>query len=737
MATSPNGFRENLKQWLLEGVLKKEATHEGFYEEEESVKAHHHTHPWWKVMCLTGVDYFSTLGYQPGIAALAAGALSPIATFVLVLITLFGALPMYRRVAEESPHGDGSISMLERLLSYWPSKFLVLALIGFVATGFIITITLSAADASAHVIENPFVRQYVEQAQLPITLIFIALLGAVFLKGFNEAIGIAVFLVIAYIGLSLVVVGAGLQDLLRNPVKFSDWTTLLSTGWSSPLAIIGAALLVFPRLALGLSGFETGVVVMPLIKGDPTDTEENPKGRIRNAKKLLLGAALIMSVMLISSAFVTTTMIPRSEFWSTTTATTEENADTLKSGTATIKMPLDVQVNPQEVLTYQIPTNLPTMGQPTKVTATYKKETFEMIATITPVGNVYSVKLEKHKGEANGRALAYLAHHYLGDFFGTIYDISTILILWFAGASAMAGLLNIVPRYLPKYGMAPDWTLATRPLVLIFTALCFVVTIAFNASVEAQASAYATGVLALMTSAAIAVTLSAIRHGQKRLSFLFGITSLVFVYTTVQTVLEQPDGLRIAGFFIALIVTISIFSRVTRSTELRITKIELDQVAQDFIEDTAHQSELHLIANKRQAGDWGEYHDKEFAEREDHHIDQRDPVLFFEVEVSDASAFDAKLQVRGLTIEGPNGEKYRVLRATAPAVPNAIAAFLFELRNRTSLIPHCYFTWSEITPIANVIRFLFFGEGDTAPMTREIIRQNEPKKRRRPRVHVG
>src|SRR5437588_2151466 len=173
-----------LRQWLLQG-------HTGTKEGPHVAEQAHSTHSWWQVMCLTGVDYFSTLGYQPGIAALAAGALAPVATLVLVLVTLFGALPMYKRVAGESPHGDGSISMLEDLLAWWQGKLFVLCLIGFVATGFVITITLSAADAAAHVVENPFT-SFLRGAEIPLTLALVVLLGAIFLRGFGEAIGLAV-----------------------------------------------------------------------------------------------------------------------------------------------------------------------------------------------------------------------------------------------------------------------------------------------------------------------------------------------------------------------------------------------------------------------------------------------------------------------------------------------------------------------------------------------------------------
>src|SRR5262245_47911765 len=232
------------KQWLLEGRARSTV---GPFQRE----TRHPQHPWWKVMCLTGVDYFSTLVYQPGIAALAAGALSPLATLILVLVTLFGALPMYRRVAGESPHGEGSIAMLERLLTWWKGKLFVLALLGFVATDFIITMTLSAADATAHLLENPFVGPLFHGQPVSVTLVLLARLGGIFLKGFKEAIGFAVVIVATYLVLNAVVVAVSMAEVARNPSVLADWQQILVTSHGSPLAMVAVALIVFPKLALG------------------------------------------------------------------------------------------------------------------------------------------------------------------------------------------------------------------------------------------------------------------------------------------------------------------------------------------------------------------------------------------------------------------------------------------------------------------------------------------------------
>src|SRR5687768_11276626 len=219
-----------------------------------------HQAPWWKVMCLTGVDYFSTLGYQPGIAFLAAGMLAPIATIILVALTLLGALPVYNRVAAASPDGQGSISMLEEMLPRWRGKAFVLVLLGFAATDFIITITLSAADATEHIIHNPFVPPVFDQPVL-ITLVLLAALGGVFLKGFREAIGLAVGIVVIYLAMNVVVISRGILEILHHPEYVSRWTAALTAQHGSIPMMFGVALLLFPKLALGLSGFETGVAV--------------------------------------------------------------------------------------------------------------------------------------------------------------------------------------------------------------------------------------------------------------------------------------------------------------------------------------------------------------------------------------------------------------------------------------------------------------------------------------------
>ncbi|MFJ3616735.1 amino acid transporter [Streptomyces iakyrus] len=640
-----------LRAWMLEG-LSDMGKDQGKVGPRRESRREHKGQPWYRVMCLTGVDYFSTLGYQPGIAALAAGLLSPIATIVLVVVTLAGALPVYRRVAQESPHGEGSIAMLERLLSFWKGKLFVLTLLGFAATDFLITITLSAADASTHLIENPHLEEALHDRQVLITMILIALLGAVFLKGFLEAIGVAVALVASYLALNAVVVVVGFYHVLAEGHVVTDWSNALTAEHGNVFVMIGMALIVFPKLALGMSGFETGVAVMPHVKGDPGDTEQQPTGRIRDTKKLLTTAALIMSCFLIATSFITTLLIPEKAF--------EEG------------------------------------------------------------------------GKANGRALAYLAHDYLGNAFGTVYDISTICILWFAGASAMAGLLNLMPRYLPRYGMAPHWARAVRPMVIVFTLVGFLVTWIFDADVDAQGGAYATGVLVLITSAAIAVTIAARKAGQRNWTIGFGVISVVFLYTTVVNVIERPDGVKIGACFIAGIILISLLSRLMRAFELRVTDVHLDEMAERFVRDIASRK-IRFIANEPDARDKAEYRDKIEQIRNDNDLPDQEDFVFVEVTVTDPSEFEARLVARGEVLHN----RYRVLTLESSSVPNALAALLLHVRDTTGRTPHIYFEWTEGNPFANFLRFFLFGQGEVAPVTREVLREAEPDPARRPRVHAG
>src|SRR5262247_1727071 len=517
LAQPSREYRSAIGKWLARGEPVDD--HAGHKVE---------THPWWKVMWLTGVDYFSTLGYQPGIALLAAGAVAPIATVILVLVTLFGALPVYAQVAGRSYAGQGSIAMLENLLSGWKGKGLVLVLLGFAATDFVITMTLSAADAAKHAVENPYLHPVLGEHQILITLAILTVLAAVFLKGFSEAIGLAAAAALPYLALNLVVLGRGLLEVIAHPELLAGWRAALTAQGSFPMLMAGA-LIVFPKLALGLSGFETGVSVMPLIDGGETDRGHSPRtsgapmGRVANTRKLLLTAAVIMSAMLILSSAVTTLLIAPEDY--------------------------------------------------------------------------------REGGKASGRAIAFLAHRYLGNGFGTVYDASTILILGLAGASAMAGLLHLIPRYLPRFGMAPRWAALSRPLVLVLFAVDILITLIFRADVEAQSGAYATGVLVLILSAAFAATLALWRERRWALALYTAILCLVFAYTLADNCLERPDGLIIGTVFTVLLMAACAISRSIRSVEIRVPHGYFADVPSSRLGPEVRNKKVHLVPVPRSSTD--------------------------------------------------------------------------------------------------------------------------------------
>ncbi|MFN3652339.1 MAG: hypothetical protein ACK47B_22415 [Armatimonadota bacterium] len=630
-----------LTAWLRHGGTPEEASH-----------VHDAAKPWYLVLWLTGVDYFSTLGYQPGIALLAAGALSPFATALLVLFTLFGALPVYYQVAGRSYVGQGSIAMLERVLRGWRSKLVILVMLGFASTAFIFTVTLSSADAALHIVENPLVEPYFHGGgQLWVTLLLISLLTAVFLKGFSEAIGLAIAVGLPYILLNFLVVGRGLYEIATHPEALPHWAGAVTRA-GDPVALLLLSATAFPKLALGLSGFETGVAVMPLVRGDDKDGRRpKPEGVIRNSRKLLAAAAIVMSVLLIGTSVVTAMLVPESAYRS---------------------------------------------------------------------------------GEASGRVLAYLTHRLMGPVVGTAYDISTILILWFAGASAITGMLNLIPRYLPRLGMAPRWVAYARPLVLVLFAAEVLVTLAFRAEVEAQAGAYATGVLALMLSASVAVSL-ALRHesGQnpslRRLSFYFWLVTAGFIYAIADNVWHRPDGVIIAGLFIAAIIVLSAASRYHRATELRVERVVLEGPESAQLWAAIQNKKINLVPLKR--------FDPEATARKAEEIREHyriaGPLAFLHVNLADdRSDFSPALRVR----VSRNGEDYCIEVDGAVAIANAIA-YLSELLDPISI----FLGLTRRNTVAQAIRYLLWGEGETGIRVYEVLLRHwerTPEDDVRPRIYL-
>ena len=468
--------------------------------------------------------------------------------------------------------------------------------------------------------------------------------------------GLALVLVIAYLGLTAIVVGAGLFHLLTHPSLLHHWLTEISAGnyhlTHAPISgsglwvVLGIACIVFPKLALGMSGFETGVLQIHLMEGTKDDPT-NAAARIANARKLLVSAALIMSVFLIASSLVTGT-------------------DTL-------------------ILADEL-------------------------------------RLEPVKGKAMDRALAYIAHGesphpicpLFGRVFGTVYDISTILILWFAGASAMAGLLNMVPRYLPRYGMAPEWAAAYRPLVLAFTAINLLVTWAFNADVSAQGGAYATGVLVLMTSAASAAIATLVDISHKPL---------------------PTDGRGILGRRASIVsgcvLAISIFSRLWRAEEIRLKEFRFaDDAARMLWTDICLDGTFQVLVPHRPGQ--RSLAEKEAEIRRKHRIPQGVPIVFLEVHYGDTSDFE-NAPIIGVRQEG---DFFVITAHDCVSVSHTIAQLAMEMTKNGSPLD-IVFGWSKGNRLKPALDFLLFGRGDVPNRVVDLLDDAIADPDKRPTVIVG
>lgn len=666
--------------------------------------------PW--VLAVIGLDYLSTLAYQPSVAFAAAGKLAPVVTILVVASTLFLALPVYWYIARRSPHGGGSTALLERTITGWFGKFLILVLLAFGAVDLVFTRTFSAAGAAEHLIHNPLpewqgfldsatqggerlrqslppvVQHHTENVwnrQMAVTLLVLILStvgGLVFFKGYTRGfVRLAVVIVAIYLGLTLTVVGSGSAYLVANPHLVQEWWSDVHSGnWRpgeapTPAGGWGGMLLaaapLFPYLALGLSGFELTLMAMPLVRGKPDDDPERPRGRIRRTRLLLAFAAITMSAYLLGSTLLTTVLIPPAA----------QTAD----------------------------------------------------------------------GQAKYRALAYLAHGgrladgaaasdinpLFGAAFGTAYDLSTVAILALAGLSFAMTLSNWIPPYLHRLGMEFNWSVRLGVLVWLLVGVKFAVTLWFGADVDAHRAAYLTGVLGVFAFAAVAAAVDVWQKrrgwGWRRLwcnSPLFLTAGLVFTASGVLIAYERSLGAVMACGFIVLVFAISIVSRAWRSTEFRFGGFDFADKVTEHEWHRLKATDFPVLVPLRPGR--GVLKDKEIEIRLRHRIPGSVPILIVQAELADPSDFAHRPLVR---IHRENG-RVVVYVSRCASIPHALAAVALEMAAEGA-VPEVHFGWSTENPVTANLHFVLFGHGNVPWMVNTLIQRAAVPADRKPHVIVG
>lgn len=681
------------------------------------------TFPWWIILCLVGLDYFSSIAYLPSIAIAQARALAdflalpgqdeaslrvlaPIAALGVVVLTLFAVLPVYLYVVGRSPHGEGGVGMLEERWAGWTGKLAVLVLLGFVATDYVLTRSLSTSNAADHIQQGPLFQQPPDAVRSGVAAVrnalpsparewtaqprnerimisvFLAILSFglyhYLVRRMNHGfLGVAVTVVLLYLAVNAVVIGHGLAYIWYDPTLLLDWERSLRPTVGDVRHLSGGglafvvllALVMFPPMAIGLSGFELTLASAPLVRGSERDDPQRPRWRIFNARLMMIAAAVIMCVLVLASVFVVTLLVP-------------DEAIFQKNGTV------------------------------------------------------------------HHRSLSYLAHggvlkdrpgeelsSWFGAAFGTLYDGSTVLILILAGASVTIGMREIVPTFLSRFGMQLSWARQIGVITHLFNGLILVVTVVFKANVNHLMWAYAASVLALLFGAALAAMLD-IRSRWRRPALggaaaaPFAVIATLFGLMGLVVMVRGPAGVLIASGFIVVVLLTAITSRWLQSTEPRFEQWEFadEESERRFRAVSEHDFQVlvpHVDEHQTLA-------EKEENIRRAHRLLGEVPILFVQVEMGDPSDYHFKPLLTMTQVDGH--EVIRISRATS--IPHALAAVALACHD-VGRPPEMYFTWPEGSTLAAMLNFVLLGRGNIPAQVREILRKAEPDATKRPRVVVG
>ena len=716
------------------------------------------TYAWWLVLGLVGLDCFSTLGYLPTIAVNGAGDWAPLAAIAVSLLILFAALPVYLYVIGRSPHGRGATGLLESHTSGWIGKILVLLLLGFVATDFVVTRTLSVADASKHLLENPYLQSGVEwlnerketvhralpedlrsdavdrvfgwwDDQLIVTVVLIVVGFALYfylLRGFTRGfLWTAAAIVALFLLVNGLVIGSGLLYMTRNPQFVNNWADLFRfdklSGPEAPqqdaldvALILGMfAVQYLPHLVLGLSGFELTMTSAPLVRGRPDDDPVHPRGRIRNVRKLLIATAVLMAVFVPASVMTVTFLVPSNKMGAGGVARHRALAYLAHGGVLnrSVRLSTDTPVDKTVAAPDEPDEDVPAPKNPDQALAKPEATDASPAPTAADLNPLFGLA------------------------FGTLYDVSAVLILCLAGASVTISLRNLLPEYLTRYGMEMHWAQRIGALLHLFNVLVLVVVIAFRASVSEQQGAYATSVLVLLTAAALAAVIDLRKRWHRSpfrplISVPFILVGLLFLGLAFQVCRAKPSGAVIALLFVAVLFVAAGLSRWMRSTELRYfgftfadeeSGVRWEQIRRlDFQVLVPHRSDRQTLAEK----------DAEIRAR--HRIGADVPVIFIEAELGDPSDFQQHPLMQIVKQDGM--EVIRVSQCAS--IAHVLAAIALEFRE-VGRPPEIHFAWSEESPLASNLSFLLWGQGNIPWLVHALIRTAEPDPTRQPRVVIG